>query len=81
MSSAQFERSFVAPEAPNTILVKVPGKVMYDFEKMQDVTRQVLRFVGCPGCHSGLDIRFLQLEREFEFNNELKRVAGLGAGD
>ena len=32
----------------------------YDLKKMQKVTANVLGRLGCPACHSGFDIRFIQ---------------------
>jgi hypothetical protein len=56
--------------------VSIPSQVFYDFEKMQVATKDILGRLGCPGCHSGYDIRFRQ---EIEFHVNLKgQVRALG---
>jgi hypothetical protein len=44
-----------------TVTVAVSPDVAYDMKKMQKVTATLLGRLGCPGCHSGFDIRFRQL--------------------
>lgn len=57
------------------IYVSVPASVAFDFKKMQRVTETVLGKLGCPGCHSGFDIRF-DIERRFQFNEKLEIERG-----
>jgi hypothetical protein len=40
------------------VYVVVPPKL--DLKGVQQVTAKTLGLVGCPNCHSGFDIRFLQ---------------------
>lgn len=63
-----------APNLQNkAIRIKVPASVAFDLKKMNKVTGLVLAELGCPGCHSGLDLRF-DFERDFIFNDKLERV-------
>ncbi len=57
------------------IYVSVPASVAFDLKKMQKVTETVLGRLGCPGCHSGFDIRF-DFERRFQFNEKLEMERG-----
>jgi hypothetical protein len=52
------------------IYVTVPVSVAYDMGKMHKITETVLGKLGCPGCHSGFDIRF-DFERRFAFDEKL----------
>jgi len=56
--------------ADKPIYVTVPASVAYDLGKMKKVTETVLGKLGCPGCHSGFDIRF-DFERRFAFDEKL----------
>lgn len=49
------------------VTVSVPAKLAANLHDMQKVTERVLGKLGCPGCHSGFDIRFRQ-EIEFVAN-------------
>ena len=42
------------------VYVVVPPKL--DLKGVQNVTAKTLGLVGCPNCHSGFDIRFVQEE-------------------
>lgn len=42
--------------------VFVPREVHFDIKKMQVVTANILRRLGCEGCHSGRIIYFKNLE-------------------
>lgn len=53
------------------IYVTVPASVAYNLDRMNKVTELVLGRLGCPGCHSGFDIRYLQ-ETRFRFNERLE---------
>lgn len=55
------------------IKVKIPASAMYDFAKMTKITGSVLESLGCPGCHSGFDIRY-DIERRLVFNEKLEQV-------
>jgi hypothetical protein len=50
-----------------TVFVTVPVSLLYNYEKMQSITKNVLNKLGCAGCHSGFDLRFNH-ENEFIFN-------------
>jgi len=50
----------------NAVVVRVPGEVMYSAERSQAVVRSVLGRLGCPGCHSGIQILLQGIEQEFE---------------
>ena len=57
------------PMPGRTVHVTVPVSLANNFEKMQSVTKQVLGKLGCGGCHSGFDFRFIH-EHEFNFNEK-----------
>lgn len=59
--------------ASKTVHVTVPVSVANNFDKMQRVTKTVLGKLGCSGCHSGFDIRFIQ-EMQFVFNEKLQMI-------
>ena len=46
--------------ANRTVQVSVPQEIAFDAKKMTRVTASVLRKLGCPSCHSGFDVRFVQ---------------------
>lgn len=58
-----------------TVQVSVPQAIAFDAKKMTKVTASVLRKLGCPGCHSGFDIRFIQ-ELDFVVDPKTLDVAG-----
>jgi hypothetical protein len=47
------------------VTVSVPAETLYNFEKMTALNKSVLGRLGCPNCHSGLNINFLLHEQEF----------------
>jgi hypothetical protein len=49
------------------ITVMVPPEVAFDIDKTQAILKSVLGKLGCQGCTSGFDIRFV-LERDFVVN-------------
>lgn len=51
----------------NQVRVIIPHDVAYNLEKLQKVMASVLGRLGCQGCTSGFDIRFIQ-ERDFLVN-------------
>ncbi len=55
--------------------VTVAPTHFHDLESMQKITAETLGILGCGGCHSGWDIRWL-LEREFHVNPEGNVVPG-----
>ncbi len=58
--------------------VLVPHGVANDLKKMERVTASVLGRLGCGGCHSGYDIRWIQ-ELGYTVNPqslEVNEVAG-----
>jgi hypothetical protein len=59
------------------VRVVVPTEVLFNFDKMQKVTANVLGRLGCPSCHSGFDIRFLR-ETDFLVNVKTLDVHGFG---
>ena len=61
----------------SVVTVKIPASAAYDFDKMTRVTKTILDKLGCGGCHSGHDIRFL-VERNFIVDEQLNvRSAGI----
>jgi hypothetical protein len=44
--------------AGGVVRVTVPAAAAYDLKKMNTITQKILSKLGCPGCHSGYDIRF-----------------------
>ncbi len=71
----------VAQWDDRTIRIHIPASVGYDLKKMQKITASVLGRLGCEGCHSGWDIRFLH-ERDFVVNPatlevETRFIAGM----
>ena len=53
--------------ANKVVTVRVDAKTFDNLKTMQKITAQTLGRLGCDGCHSGFDIRFL-LERDFRAN-------------
>jgi len=51
-----------------TIRVRLDADTMNDFVKLAAVQKDLLTQLGCPACHSGLDIRY-ELQREFVGRN------------
>ena len=47
--------------------VRVDAATFHDLGRMQKITAEALGRLGCEGCHSGWDIRFL-LERDWRVN-------------
>ncbi|QIL20841.1 hypothetical protein [Thermomonas sp. HDW16] len=62
---------------PNTVNVSVPAGVANDLKQMNELTKKILGRLGCLGCHSGYDIRFL-IERDFRVNPQLE-IEGFNA--
>ena len=54
--------------APRTVIVSVPTKVASDLKSMQKVQAEVLGRLGCPNCHSGIDILFREDIGETNFS-------------
>lgn len=54
-----------------TIRVTVPASAAFNLDSMNRITAEVLGKLGCPGCHSGFDIRF-DFERRFVFDEKLQ---------
>lgn len=55
--------NFELPQDPiplRPVRVFVSGSVDYDLEKIQRVTANLMRILGCEGCHSGYDIRIIR---------------------
>ena len=57
--------------AEKPIYITVPASVAFDLRSMNKVTEIVLGRLGCPGCHSGFDLRF-DFERQFLFDKNLE---------
>jgi hypothetical protein len=55
------------PIPVRSINVHIPHNALFDLGKMQKITAATLGRLGCAGCHSGFDIRFLAL-RDFVVN-------------
>ena len=67
-------QSALASSRPITVMV--PPEVAFDLDKTQVVLKNVLGKLGCPGCTSGFDIRFV-LERDFVVNPQTLDVANV----
>ena len=74
--SANIESPTLPLPPPRSVKVTVPAAVAYDLDKAQTVTAEILRRVGCPGCHSGIQILFA-LEEEY-FANAAGQVRAAG---
>lgn len=61
------------------VTIYVSTKTLYDIEAMQKVTAQVLEKLGCPGCHSGRVLDFIELE-QFVVNPESLEVTEVRGG-
>ena len=57
--------------SPHAVTVAVPISVASNIERMNKVTAEILGRLGCPGCHSGFDLRF-RIERDFRINPALE---------
>ena len=67
------------PIPTRTVHLVVPREVAFSLEKIQKVTVNLLGRLGCPQCHSGFDIRFIQ-ERDFIADPRTLEVHGLPVG-
>ena len=56
--------------ASNVVRVTIPASVAYNFDSITKVTQTVLGKLGCLGCHSGRDIRFI-IEDDFRVDEQL----------
>jgi hypothetical protein len=63
----------------NTIEITVPVSVANDLKQISKVTATVLGRLGCEGCHSGYDLRFIN-ESRFRFNEKLEQIDIPGRG-
>ena len=54
----------------SVVNVTVPAKAWSDLAAFNKITASVLGRLGCPGCHSGRDIRF-DLGRSFAVDENL----------
>jgi hypothetical protein len=50
---------------PEVVSVHVPVEVLWDFERVTDLRKEILGKLGCLGCTSGFDIRFRVPEWEY----------------
>lgn len=55
------------------VRVTVPLSVAFNFEKMQNVTKVVLKNLGHEGCHSGFQLNFIH-EDDFRFNEKAEQI-------
>jgi hypothetical protein len=63
--------------AGRTVYVAVPRGISNDIDKMFRLTRSVLGRLGCDGCHSGFDLRYLGGGGDPLFiGNEKSEIAG-----
>jgi hypothetical protein len=67
------------PVPMRRVNVFVPRDVAYDFDKMIEVTKNVLGRLGCGQCHSGRLIDFLVIE-DFVVNPKTLDVQDLPGG-
>jgi hypothetical protein len=71
---AELQRDFASFRP---VRVVVPTDVLFNLDRMQKVTANLLGRLGCPACHSGFDIRFLR-ETDFLVNAKTLDVQALG---
>ena len=64
------------PVPSRTIRVVIPREVEYDLKKMQKVTANLMRLLGCTACTSGFDIRYVRA-LDFVVNPETLDVGEL----
>jgi hypothetical protein len=50
------------PLPPRAIDVQLPATIFNDLEAFQKVQASLLELAGCPGCTSGIQFRWRQLE-------------------
>lgn len=63
------------PQAPGrTVYVAAPRGIGNDIDKMFRLTRNVLGKLGCDGCHSGFDLRFIGGGDPIFFGNEKSEI-------
>jgi len=58
--------------------VTIPAAAASDLKVMQKITANVLGKLGCLGCHSGFDIRYIQEELYFKADLKGEIAQGLG---
>ena len=63
----------------NTVQITVPASVANDLKQINKVTAIVLGRLGCGGCHSGFDLRYIN-ESQFRFNEKLEQIEIPGIG-
>jgi len=63
--------------AARTVYIGVPKRIGDDLKHMNAVTAQVLGKLGCGGCHSGFDLRFID---PFIINEKGELASGPIAG-
>jgi hypothetical protein len=61
------------------VSVYVPTRALYDLDAMQEITKSVLGKLGCPSCHSGRILDFIELD-EFVAHPETLEVRELRGG-
>jgi hypothetical protein len=57
--------------------VSVPAGAANNLALMQKITASILGKLGCLGCHSGFDIRFIQEELNFKADIKGEITQGL----
>lgn len=67
------------PLPERTVRVTVPARIAFDLGSMNKVTASILGRLGCPGCHSGWDIRF-DIARNFAVDEKLNVRETAGGG-
>ena len=50
-----------SPRSSDTVRVYLPSHAAHDLDAVGKISRQVLEKLGCPGCTSGFEIRFIEL--------------------
>src|SRR5918997_6808994 len=59
------------PLPPREVRVHVTGDVLYNADAMKTVVSNLLGKLGCPTCHSGFDLRFIE-HSDFVVGSELE---------
>lgn len=77
MKQASTQRAASALKRPGEVTIAIPFDAASDLKKMNRITESLLGRLGCAGCHSGFDIRFV-LERDFRVNPATLEIEALG---
>jgi len=63
------------PAPGRVVTIVVPSRMADDGKMMEKITRSVLGKLGCDGCHSGFDFRYIT-EQVFNANAKGEVIGG-----